>query len=94
MQEGRFLKSYMLAVKQMGGKKVSKKKSRGREKHEIQTGQNIAMLLEYFNVPVLRDDPVIKGSGSFYLYLKPPGFLRADFLHVARSKYSEKVGKI
>ena len=27
--------------------------------------QNIAMLLEYFNVPVLRDDPVIKGSGSF-----------------------------
>ena len=37
--QGRFLKSYNLAVKQMGGIKVHKKKSRGREKHEIQTGQ-------------------------------------------------------
>ena len=36
--QGRFLKSYNLTVKQMGGKKVHKKKSRGREKHEIQTG--------------------------------------------------------
>ena len=36
--QGRFLKSYNLTVKQMGGKKVHKKKSWGREKHEIQTG--------------------------------------------------------
>ena len=36
--QGCFLKSYNLTVKQMGGKKVHKKKYRGREKHEIQTG--------------------------------------------------------
>ena len=42
--QGRFLKSYNLTVKQMGGKKVHKKKSRGREKYEIQTGLTVAIL--------------------------------------------------
>ena len=48
-----------------------------------------------FNVPLLRDDLVIKGSGSFLPVIQAsPGFLKADFLHAERPKYSEKVGKI
>ena len=54
VMQGRFLKSYNLTVKLMGGKKVyKKKKSRGREKHEIQTGTGRDCNITKYQIMVL-----------------------------------------